>query len=154
MDSKATAASFSIEDEIEIILKEMLDHDEAITARGVVRRHSRLKAASSITRSSERSALLASFQQKQVELRNWQKRVGKKSKESSAKALAERDNRIMELERQVEILTASHVAMIRAVGELGGFSKWAKFFEGYQAIQDGLPLVKAAPSPIPISSGD
>jgi hypothetical protein len=145
MDNQTTAVPYSIDAEIEIILKEMLEHDEEITARAVVRRHSKLKAASSITRSSERTALIANYQEKQVELRNWQKRVGKKSKENIAKALAERDDRITELERQVDILTASHVAMIRAVGELGGFSKWAKFFKDHVAVLDALHKLGAMP---------
>lgn len=54
--------------------------------------------------------------------------------------------RIATLTQQVEILTASHVAMIRAVGELGGFSKWAKFFQDYQPIRDTLNTIGAMPS--------
>lgn len=145
MDNQTAVVPSSIDDEIEIILKEMLDHDEEITARAVIRRHSRLKAASSITRSTERVALLANYRAKQAELRNWQKRVGKKSKDNVAKDLAERDARIAELERQVDILTASHVAMIRAVGELGGFSKWAKFFKDHEAVLDALGKLGAMP---------
>ncbi len=126
------------DDEMEAILKLMLDNNEDITARAVIRRHTQLKAASSITRSKDRAALLAHYQEKQAELRNWQKRVTKKSKDTMAKDLAERDMRIAELERQVEILTASHVAMIRAVGELGGFTQWVTFFEEYQSVRNYL----------------
>lgn len=145
MDDQEMTVPSPIDNEMEKILKNMLDHDEEITARAVIRRHSKLKAASSITRNSGRVALLGYYQEKQTELRNWQKRVGKKSKENVAKDLCERDARIAELERQVEILTASHVAMIRAVGELGGFSKWAKFFEDYQSIRQKLAELGAMP---------
>jgi hypothetical protein len=131
------------DDEMEAILKLMLDNNEDITARAVIRRHTQLKAASSITRSKDRAALLAHYQEKQAELRNWQKRVTKKSKDTMAKDLAERDMRIAELERQVEILTASHVAMIRAVGELGGFTQWATFFQDYQSIRNTIGELNA-----------
>jgi hypothetical protein len=61
----------------------------------------------------------------------WRGRPSKLSGVAAAGALADRDIRIAELESQVALLTASHVAMIRAVGELGGFSKWAQFYDSY-----------------------
>lgn len=128
----------TIEQEMERILQEMLDADEELTARGVIRRHSRLKAASSITRSRERVEILACFKSRQNEFRRWRLRLAKRSSESSAMTLADKDFRIKELERQVSILTYSHVAMIRAVGELGGMVKWSKFFEDYKAVRDEL----------------
>ncbi len=61
--------------------------------------------------------------------------------------------RIAELESQVALLTASHVAMIRAVGELGGFSKWAQFYESYRSSREQLAKLGALPearvNPIP-----
>ena len=59
--------------------------------------------------------------------------------------MADRDVRIAELESQVALLTASHVAMIRAVGELGGFSKWAQFYESYSGSRDQLAQLGALP---------
>lgn len=134
-----------VDTEMVSILEEMLAENRDITARAVIRQHATLKAASSITRSKERSELLAHYQQKQNELRAWQKRLGKTSKDNIARDLAEKDLRIAELEQQVEILTASHIAMIRAVGELGGFTQWAKFFEGYQEIRNQLNKMNAMP---------
>lgn len=148
MDDANITQPSPIDNEMEHILRDMLDRDEEITARAVIRRHSKLKAASSITRNRDRTALLTRYQEKQAELRNWGKRVSKKSKENVALDLAERDVRIAELERQVEILTTSHVAMIRAVGELGGFSKWAKFFQDRQAILEALHELGAMPKNI------
>jgi hypothetical protein len=124
--------------EIESILQQLLDEDENITARGVVKMHSQLKAASSITRDPIRLALLKCYQGKQVELRNWKTRIGKKSKSKIANDLASRDSRIAELEQQVNLLIASHLAMIKAVGELGGYAKWAGFFENYKVIREKL----------------
>jgi len=134
-----------IESEMEEILRRMLDSDETITARAVIRQHSKLKAASSITRNKERSQLLLNYTSKQAELRAWHKRIGKKSKDNVARDLVDRDERIALLEQQVEILTASHIAMIRAIGELGGFPKWAKFFEDYQSMRQKLAELGAMP---------
>ena len=137
---------FSIDEDMERVLQQMLDNDENITARGVVSKLECLKAASSITRNPHRVAKLKVFQERQKEFRSWQGRVSKTSKENIAQALAVRELKIAELHRQVEILTASHVAMIRVIGELGGYAKWAKFFEGYQSIHDALLSMKAIPS--------
>lgn len=141
----------SYDPEMEKILQTMLEGDEDITARGVIRRHSRLSAASSITRNPARSEMLARYQARQDEFRGWRKRLAKRSRERSAMDLTEKDIRISELERQVELLTASHVAMLRAVGELGGFAKWAKFFESYQDIRNELTKLGAIPAASAIS---
>lgn len=132
--------------EMENILQTMLDSDEDITARGVIRRHSTLSAASSITRNPARLAILSAYQSKQDELRGWRKRLAKRSSDSAAMSLAEKDIRIAELERQVELLTASHVAMIRAVGERGGFDAWAKFFANYREVREELVRMGAMPT--------
>lgn len=136
----------TVEREMERILQEMLDADEDLTARGIIRRHSRLKAASSITRSPERVEILARYKTRQEEFRRWRQRLARRSKDVSAMSLADKDIRIAELEQQVSLLTYSHVAMIRAVGELGGMAKWSKFFEDYKAVRDELNKMGALPS--------
>lgn len=136
----------SYDHEMEEILRTMLENDEDITARGVIRRYPSLSAASSITRNPARAQMLARFQARQEEFRGWRTRLAKRSKESAAMGMAEKDSRIGELERQVELLTASHVAMLRAVGELGGYAKWAKFFDSYKDIRDELTKMGAMPT--------
>jgi hypothetical protein len=136
----------SIEQEMELILQEMLDADEEISARGVVRRHSQIKAASSITRSPERQNILARYQAKQEEFRIWRQRLARKGRDASAMTLADKDLRIAELERKVNLLTYSHVAMLRAVGELGGLAKWSQFFENFQHIRQELNVLGAVPT--------
>ncbi|HVI60291.1 MAG TPA: hypothetical protein VM619_15655 [Luteimonas sp.] len=131
--------------EMRRVLDDLLSRDEDITARAVARLHPRINAASSITRSAERSHMLAQYQERQAEFRRWRGRPGKLSGVAAANALAERDVRIAELESQVALLTASHVAMIRAVGELGGFSKWAQFYESYRSSRDQLAQLRALP---------
>ncbi|MDH1659876.1 hypothetical protein N5E02_00395 [Stenotrophomonas sp. GD03777] len=131
--------------EMRQVLDDLLARDADITARAVARLHPRINAASSVTRSPERSRMLAQYQERQAEYRRWRGRTGKLSGASAANALADRDVRILELESQVAMLTASHVAMIRAVGELGGFSKWAQFYESYSSVRDRLEQMGAVP---------
>lgn len=131
--------------EMRRVLDDLLSRDEDITARAVARLHPQIKAASSITRSKERSRMLAQYQERQAEFRRWRGRPGKLSGDAAASALADRDVRIAELESQVALLTASHVAMIRAVGELGGFSKWAQFYESYSGSRDQLAQMGSLP---------
>lgn len=130
------------------ILEQLLEADEDITARAVARLHSTIKHASSFTRSTSRSALLSTYQAKQQDIRKYIVRNRKRSREKVASAFADKDMRIAELEKQVEILTASHVAMIRAVGELGGYSKWLRFFQDYQEIVVKLREIGALPQNI------
>lgn len=132
-----------VDDEIVKILEKMIEDEQNITVRGVIRNHSSLKAPSSITRNVSRTEIVNYYINKQQELKSWQKRVGKTSKENLSKSLAEKDIKIAELERKVELLTVSHVAMIRAVGELGGSAKWAAFFKDYQAIRNELEKMGA-----------
>jgi hypothetical protein len=127
------------------ILEKLLAENENITARAVSRLHPNLKAASSITRSDSRSKLLAEYQKRQTEFRRWSQRVKKISGTNAASALAEKDVRISELEATIQLLTASHLAMLRAVGELGGFSKWAKFYENFSAVREQLHALGALP---------
>ena len=146
-------ATSACDPEMRRVLEDLLSRDEDITARAVARLHPQIKAASSITRSRERSRMLAQYQERQAEFRRWRGRPGKLSGDAAASALADRDVRIAELESQVALLTASHVAMIRAVGELGGFTKWAQFYESYRSSRDQLAQLGALPgaevTPIP-----
>lgn len=127
------------------VLENLLDQNEDITARAVARLHSKISHASSITRSPIRSTLLAQYQEKQRNIRTHIGSIKKRSHANVVSDLANKDQKIVELERQVEILTASHIAMIRVVGELGGMSKWLKFFEGYKQIRDELQKLGAMP---------
>ncbi|HEX7643465.1 MAG TPA: hypothetical protein VF472_14760 [Burkholderiaceae bacterium] len=129
--------------EMSAILEKMLAGDEDITARAVARLHPSIKAASSITRSERRSKLLAQYQERQAEYRRWRNRAGKQSSASIAASFEQKEQRINELEANVQILIASHVAMLRAIGELGGFSKWAKFYEQYREVRDDLAKIGA-----------
>jgi hypothetical protein len=146
MNSESSDPSDTDHDpEMRLVLDDLLARDEDITARSVARLHPRIKAASSITRSIERSRLLSSYQQRQAEFRRWRGRPTKLAGAAAASALADRDLSISELESQVALLTSSHVALIRAVGELGGFSKWAQFYQSYRDSRDRLIQLGALP---------
>ncbi len=134
--------------EMEEILEALLTSDQDITARAVARLHPTIQAASTITRSEHRSALLAEYQKRQHEYRTWRGRVGKQSAGDAAASLAKKEQRIAELELSVQVLTASHVALLRAVGAMGGFSKWAQFFEKHQETRKILAQLGAIPDPV------
>jgi hypothetical protein len=148
MESAKSTVLQSGQDDAEMvhILQEMLEADETITARGVTRRHPSIQHASSITRHGKRSDLLARYQAIQTERRAWLARLPKHSRVETAAQLADKDIRISELERQLEILRASHLAMMRAVGELGGVSKWLRFFEDYRGAREELKKLGLLPN--------
>jgi hypothetical protein len=115
------------------ILQEMLDSNETITARAVARKHPVLKHASSVTRSSERSNLLSRFQSQQYLYREWQERMPKRSREQLADQLAQKDSRIAELERQVEVLRVSqrgYDSYSRRVGGCGQIAEAVRRIPG------------------------
>jgi len=116
-----------------------------ITARAVAKKHPRIQHASSITRSSSRKELLERYQAQQDQYRQWQRRAPKRSRDNLARQLAERDSRIADLERQVEVLRVSHMAMIRAVGEAGGMPKLLKLYDEYRQLRTELDRLAVLP---------
>lgn len=128
------------------VLEVLLANDDDITARAVARLHPAISAASSITRSPARSRLLAEYQERQAQYRRWRGRVSHTSAADAASSLADKDIRIADLEATVQLLTASHLALLRTVGEMGGFAKWAKFYEHHQVARDRLADIGAIPS--------
>ncbi len=88
---------------------------------------------------------MTEYQERQQKYRHWRRRAGKQSIESTSNLLAQKELRIAELEANVRLLTASHVAMLRAVGAMGGFRKWAQFFEKHQEVLTELKSFGAMP---------
>lgn len=143
--AESTRRAANVDESMREILEMLLERDGDITARAVARLHPTIKAASSITRSGPRGALLAEYQHRQKEYRRWRDRVGKKSGVQVAATIADKDIRIVDLESQVALLTASHLAMLRVVGELGGFAKWASFYEQFREATQQLDRLGATP---------
>lgn len=114
-------------------------------AGSVARKHPGIKHASSITRNPDRSDLLARYQERQNQFREWQQRMPKRSRDQLAAQLAQKDVRIAELEHRIEVLRISHLAMIRAVGELGGISKWLKLYADFREVRNELSKLSVMP---------
>jgi hypothetical protein len=144
--AKATSLAPSDENKMRDILEMLLEQDDNITARAVARLHPTIRSASSITRSETRSAVLAEYQCRQKDYRRWRGSVGKQSRVQVAATIADKDIRIADLESQVELLAASHLAMLRVVGELGGFGKWAAFYYQSREARQRLERLGATPS--------
>lgn len=121
-----------IDTELETKLALMLEKHQNITFRAVAKQISGLSAVSSITRDEYRRSLVEQYVELQDERKKWIKRINKTSREDFATLLAKKDEQIVELERRVNALTASHKAMILAMGELGGMKAWRRFFDDFE----------------------
>jgi len=124
----------------------MLNDDTTISARAVANRHTKIKSASSFTRNPDRLALISKYQERQSQHRTWQKKLKKTSSEKANQLLATKDERISELEMRNKLLIISHMAMLKAVGEMGGFAKWSKLFKDFQQVRQSLYEMNAMPN--------
>jgi hypothetical protein len=131
---------------LEETLEAMMADNEPITARGVVRRMIGVfKHATDITRTPERQALVLKYAQKQEQIRAAVERTTKKSRSELERLVAEKNAEISRLEDEIELLVASHRAMILGMAETGGFAKWKQFFVQYQTSIDALRDMGALP---------
>jgi hypothetical protein len=145
VESKVVNREASEDAEMIDILEEMLLADATITARAVAKRHPSIQHASSITRHAGRSELLSKFRALQTERRGWVERMQKSSRNNIATTLAEKDQRIGDLQRQVEILKSALLAMFRVVGELGGMARFVTFYEDYREIREEMKRMGVMP---------
>lgn len=132
--------------ELEQILQMLLDTDINITAREVARHHSKLSCASTITRHPGRRQLVELYKTKQQDMREWQKRLRKRSKGKTAELVTTQEAKIAQLDRSVRVLVAGHLSLIAAVGQVGGMGKLAKFYERFREIRDQLSALEAIPA--------
>jgi hypothetical protein len=144
--TKSATRIVDIDESMLRILESLLERDVDITARAVARLHPSLKAASSITRIESRRTLVAQYRHRQNEFRRWQGRVSERTLDHNAAALVDKQSRIDQMETMVALLTASHVALLRSLGELGGFAKWAAFYERFRGARDALQKIGAIPA--------
>lgn len=131
--------------ELTSVLNGMLDRNEDITARAVIRVHATIKNASDITRHPDRRSILEKFQAKQLELRKFAGKVKHSGTTVAAKQIQAADERIRELEANEAARIASHLAMISAICELGGTAKLLKFYKEFAHIRDQLAKQGALP---------
>jgi hypothetical protein len=144
--TKSVTKIADLDESMRPILESLLERDVDITARAVARMHPSLKAASSITRSETRRNLVAQYRHRQNEFRRWRGRVVKRAGDQNGAALADKQSRIDQMETTVALLTASHVALLRSLGELGGFAKWAAFYERFREARNALQKIGAIPA--------
>jgi hypothetical protein len=129
------------------LLSEMLDADDDLTARAVVRRSNGLfRHASDITRNQARNASLTNFRRRQEAARDLARKLDKDSKPRLIARLeaVQRENAV--LKARQELLVASLRGVIHAVGETGGMRAWRRFFPAYSAAFNELVAIGALPS--------
>jgi hypothetical protein len=132
---------------LEELLEAMIAEDETITARAIVRRSGGVfKNATDITRNVDRRTKFEDAQRKQETIRIAIGRSSGKSRAELERLVEVKNAEIDELQGDRQLVIASHRMMILAVAEMGGFSKWKRFFEGYQATIDKLDGMDAIPS--------
>lgn len=148
---RRSAAAAALDRSLLTTLTEMLHDNETITARATVRRMSGADHASTLTRDPWRATVIEDFQSEQAHLRRMMEKSDKTSKTNLTAALAREKERVMALEEKIALLTASHHALILAVGEMGGIRSWVRFFENYRSAIDGLRELGALPSATVVS---
>ena len=120
---------------VDLALAELLDENIDITAASLAYRLGAQR--STVTRSEERLKAVREAATEQKRLRNIVA-DNKSSAETLIAKLARREAAIVALQRRVEILTASHRAMLMAVGEVGGIAAWRKFFSNWDGVRKEL----------------
>ena len=132
-----------IDERLEAVMDDLLNADQDISARAAARALG--IAPTTITRNTTRMELVGKYQAEQERLRSIAMKADKTSKANLSRQIDLRDRTIAELEPRVHILTASHKAMLLAVGEIGGISAWRRFFEKYDDIKTELMKLNAMP---------
>jgi hypothetical protein len=132
-------------EELRQILEKLLAADIDITAREVARCHSVLKHPSAFTRNAKRRELLEQAQHTQSSARAVRTTPFSQKAATLAEQLAMKSARVVELERQVSGLVASHAACVRAVMQHGGMRSLHRFWRDYGAIAEELRSAGAIP---------
>lgn len=132
---------------LEALLARMLEDDEDLSARNVVKASAGLfRHASDLTRNADRRELLTTYQAQQEQVRRLGTKIAKSSKADVAKRLAAAEQEVHRLRSQRELLVVAVRAVIQAVGEQGGMRAWRKFFPSYSAAFAGLVALDVVPS--------
>lgn len=128
-------------EDVDSALAALLDENIDITPASLAYRLGAQR--STVTRSEERLKAVEEAAKEQKRLRNIVAN-NKSSAETLIAKLVRRDAMIAHLERRIEILTASHRAMLMAVGEAGGIAAWRQFFSSWDAVRKELEELSAA----------
>ncbi|RDI57232.1 HTH domain-containing protein [Microvirga subterranea] len=133
----------SVDEQLPYIIKELLLSNENVTARAIAKRIG--CSTSTITRNKDRTKKVSDGAVRQTQFRLHLEAASKQSMADLARKLEATEHQLAERKRQVQILLASHKAMLLAIGEAGGVAGWARFFSQYQSIRDELGRLGAIP---------
>lgn len=126
------------------ILDALVAADITITVREVARHHPSLRNASAFTRNPERMRLIDQAQNRQRQLRTTLNPHVVRAT-SLSEQLAQKNDRVKELEGQVRTLIASHAACVQAVMAVGGMNALQRYWKEYKAIGESLRAISAFP---------
>ncbi|NFV79872.1 hypothetical protein [Magnetospirillum aberrantis] len=154
--NRRSSAAHQVDIDLVSALEKMLENNQSISLRSVISQLDGIGQPSSISRDEWRNSILQSYQHRQREVRALMERADKTSKANVLGQLQKAKKRISELEAQVEALTASHKALIQAVGQVGGMSAWKAFYDRYQTVVDDLNRQAASPMAevVPLRAAD
>ena len=127
-------------------LRDMLDDNETITVRALVRRLGTVGHASTITRDPWRMARVAEWQAEQARIHSQIERSDKTSRTNLANQLEIQRARVSELEAERNLMCGAMLAMVQAVGEMGGMRAWQRFFDQHSEALQQLQTMGALPS--------
>jgi hypothetical protein len=129
---------------------EMLELDETISTRNIMKRMpDDFTYPAAVSRPKKLRKIYEAARDKQKSIRLAAQKLGHSSRSDLEVRIARRDSRIEELEKQVQILIASHRALYAAVGEMGGAAAWLRFFEKHHRAMELLDDLKARTPPRP-----
>lgn len=144
-------------DALDALLSAMLQENQELTARNVVRASDGLfKHPSDLTRNTARRAVLELYQRRQAELRALAQKTDKNSKLRLTERLQRTQDRADRLERERDLLVAAFRGLIHGAGVTGGMAGWTKLFPHYSAAAEHLRLLGALPSAdaVPLAQGE
>lgn len=127
-------------------LRDMLDDNETITVRALVRRMGTVGHASTITRDRWRMARVVEWQAEQARVRSQIERSDKTSRTNLANQLEIQKARVSELEAERNLMCGAMLAMVQAIGEMGGMRAWHRFFDQHSEALRQLRTIGALPS--------
>lgn len=136
--------------DLNAILRQLMEEDVDITAREVARRHPTIKAVTAFTRNAVRAQVIADAQRRQQEVRAVATNPHRKRAETLGEQLERRGEKLSELEGAVDALVASHVACVRAVMRHGGMPALERFWHDYKEIGEMVASLGGVPESAPV----
>ena len=130
-------SSQAIDEELTRVISEHLTDDVSITVRSLVRRMRLVNNASSITRCSERVALVEAAKKKQQETRLIAAKIAKTSTVSDKQKIIMLELALSDALKREESLKIAFTALMKAAAIHG--VNWVSFFENYQIDINTLP---------------